>query len=146
MRNTLFLLGSAALAALLGAGCTGPETKLGRGFSNATEIVRMNEMQRSVEENGLFYGTDVGVATGVVQGFDRTLARTGLGIYEVVTFPLPPYHPVLTGYLAPAPQYPDSFAPRKWSEPVFYTDYSLGFSGGDIAPWFPGSRFRVFDN
>jgi putative exosortase-associated protein (TIGR04073 family) len=146
MRNTLFLLGSAAMVALLGAGCAGPEHKLGRGMANATEIVRLNEMQRAVEKNGLFYGTDVGITTGVVQGVDKTLARTGLGIYEVVTFPFPPYHPIWTSYLAPAPEYPDGFAPRKWDEPVFFTDYSLGFSGGDIAPWVPGSRFRVFDN
>jgi putative exosortase-associated protein (TIGR04073 family) len=146
MRNTLFLLGSAAMVVLLGAGCTGPETKLGRGLSNSGEIVRLNEMQRSVEQGGLMYGTDTGITTGVVQGFDRTMARTGLGIYEVVTFPFPPYHPIWTGYLAPKPEYPDSFSPRKWDEPVFWTDYALGFSGGDVAPWIPGSRFHVFDN
>ena len=22
----------------------------------------------------------------------------------------------------------------------------VGYSGGDVAPWFPGSRFRIFDN
>jgi putative exosortase-associated protein (TIGR04073 family) len=146
MRNILFLLGSVAMTALLGVGCTGPEQKLGRGMANAGEIVRLNEMNRSVEQNGIFSGTDVGITTGLVQGFDRTLARTGLGIYEVLTFPLPPYHPIWTSYLAPKPEYPDGFAPRKWDEPVFYTDYSLGFSGGDIAPWIPDSHFRVFDN
>lgn len=146
MRNTLFLLGTAAVAALLCAGCAGPETKLGRGMSNAGEIVRLNEMHRSVEQDGVFYGTDVGVTTGIVQGFDKTMARTGVGLYEIITFPFPPYHPVLTSYLTPKPQYPDDFAPRKWDEPVFDTDYSLGFSGGDVAPWMPGSRFRVFDN
>ena len=146
MRNILFLLGSVAITAVLAVGCSGPEHKLGRGLSNMGEIVRLNEMQRSVEEGGLFYGTDTGITTGLVQGFDRTIVRTGLGIFEVVTFPLPPYRPLLTSYLAPKPEYPDSFAPRKWDEPVFYTDYSLGFDGGDIAPWMPGSRFRVFDN
>jgi hypothetical protein len=30
--------------------------------------------------------------------------------------------------------------------PVLDTDHSMGFSGGEVAPWFPGSRFRVFDN
>jgi putative exosortase-associated protein (TIGR04073 family) len=134
------------MVALLGVGCTGPEQKLGRGMSNAGEIVRLNEMQRSIEQGGVFYGTDTGITTGVVQGFDRTVARTGLGVYEVLTFPLPPYHPIWTSYLAPMPEYTDSYKPRKWDEPIFFTDDSLGFSGGDIAPWIPGSRFHVFDN
>jgi putative exosortase-associated protein (TIGR04073 family) len=142
----MFLLGSVALVALMAAGCTGPEEKLGRGIANATSIGRLDEWNRSVEQNGLFYGTDTGVATGVVQGFDRTMARTGLGIFEIVTAPFPPYHPLWTSYLAPQPEYPDGYAPRKWDEPVFYTDDALGFSGGDIAPYVPGSHFRVFDN
>lgn len=146
MRNTLFLLGSAALVALLGVGCAGPEQKLGRGFSNAGEVVRLNEFQRSVEQDGLFYGTDTGMTTGVVQGVDHTVERTGLGLFEILTFPFPPYHPVLTSYVPAKPQYADAYAPRKWADPIFDTDYSLGFSGGDVAPWFPGSRFRVFDN
>jgi len=25
-------------------------------------------------------------------------------------------------------------------------DTALGFSGGDLAPMIPGSRFRIFDN
>jgi hypothetical protein len=28
---------------------------------------------------------------------------------------------------------------------VFETDINLGFSGGDVAPIIPGSRFRIFD-
>lgn len=146
MRNTFFLLGAAGLAALLCVGCAGPEAKLGRGMANASEIFRMNEMHRSVEQDGLFYGPVDGVATGVVQGVDKTLARTGVGIYEVLTYPFPPYHPVWTSYLTPSPSFPDAYAPRLWDEPVFNTDMSLGFSGGAIAPWFPGSRFTVFDN
>jgi len=30
-------------------------------------------------------------------------------------------------------------------DPTFGPDAALGFSGGDIAPIFPGSRFRIFD-
>ena len=86
------------------------------------------------------------MATGMIKGIHRTLARTGVGIYEVVTSPFPPYGPVWTSYLTPMPGYPDAFTPRKWDQPVFDTDHALGFSGGDVAPWFPGSRFRVFDN
>jgi putative exosortase-associated protein (TIGR04073 family) len=146
MRNTISLLGSFALVALLGVGCAGPEQKFGRGVSNMAEIARGTEFQRSVEQGGLFDGTDNGVAIGAVRGFNRTLARTGLGVFEVVTSPLPPYGPVWTSYLNPRPNHPDSFAPRSWSDSIFDSDYSLGFSGGTVLPWIPGNRFRVFDN
>ncbi|MDB6068295.1 MAG: hypothetical protein JWR26_4503 [Pedosphaera sp.] len=146
MRITLSLLGSLALTAMLGVGCAGPESKMGRGINNMTEIVRASEFQRSVEQAGLFQGPDAGITSGVVRGVDRTLARTGVGIYEVITFPFPPYHPVCTGYLSPRPLYPDSYRPRKWADSIFDTDAATGFSGGDVAPWFPGSHFRIFDN
>ncbi len=146
MRTTLFVLIPLAAVAVFGFGCANVEQKLGRGAANTAEIVRWGEMQRSIEQDGLFEGTDVGVATGMIQGFDKTMTRTGVGIYEIVTAPFPPYHPVLTNYLTPKPGYPDAYQPRKWSDPVFDTDHNLGFSGGDVAPWFPGSRFTVFDN
>lgn len=106
MRNTIYLLSSIALVVLGGVGCAGPEQKLGRGLSNMTEIARGGEFERSEEQAGLFQGTDSGVATGFVRGVNRTLARTGVGIYEVVTAPLPPYGPVWTDYLAPSPSIP----------------------------------------
>jgi putative exosortase-associated protein (TIGR04073 family) len=146
MRNTVCLLGALALVALMGAGCAGPEQKFGRGLGNTTEIVRGGEFQRGMEQGNLFAGPDTGFTTGFMQGFDKTMARTGVGIYEIVTFPLPPYHPVCTDYLSARPGYPDSYQPRKWAEPFLDTDHYVGFSGGDIAPWFPGSHFTVFDN
>ncbi|MDB6121022.1 MAG: hypothetical protein JWQ71_15 [Pedosphaera sp.] len=146
MRKTLSLLGALALTAVLGVGCAGTEQKFGRGLGNMTEIVRGNEFQRSVEQGGIFDGPDTGISTGFVRGVNKTLARTGVGLYEVVTAPFPPYDPVFTDYLSPRPQYPDSFRPRKWADSIFDNDQSMGFSGGDVAPWFPGSRFRVFDN
>ncbi len=146
MRNTVLLLGSFALMTLLVAGCAGPEQKFGRGIGNMTEVIRGGEFERSVENAGLFDGPDTGFATGVARGFNRTMARTGVGIYEVITAPLPPYGPVWTSYLTPRPLYPDNFHPRNWAEPMFDTDNSLGFSGGQVAPWFPASHFRVFDN
>jgi len=146
MRNISYLAGFLGLVALMGAGCAGPEQKLGRGLSNTGEIVRLNEFQRSEEQSGLFEGTDTGITTGFVRGIDHTLARTGVGIYEIVTFPIPPYRPVFTDYMSPKPQYPDDYKPRKWSDAMFDTDRMMGFSGGDVAPWFPGSKFRVFDN
>jgi hypothetical protein len=76
---------------------------------------------------------------------NRTLARTGLGIFELVTAPFPPYDPMFTDYLAPGPVYPDNHHPRRLSDSLFATDTTLGFSGGDVAPMIPGSRFRIFE-
>ncbi len=146
MRNTVFFLGAFALVVLLGAGCAGPEQKLGRGFSNITEPTRMAELSRSEEQGALFSGTDTGFSTGFVQGMNKTVSRTALGAFEIVTFPLPPYRPLCTDYLNPSPQYPDAFHPRKWADPMFDNDKYLGFSGGEVMPWFPGSKFRIFDN
>jgi len=146
MRKTLALVVPAVLLSLLVAGCAGPEKKLGRGMANFAEITRWSEFNRSMEQHGLRDGADVGMATGAAEGVPRVFARTGLGIYEVLTFPIPPYHPIMTKSIPAKPRYPDAYQPRKWSEAVLDTDHSLGFSGGDIAPWFPGSRFRVFDN
>ena len=146
MRNTLSLLGFAALVVCLGAGCAGPEAKFGRGIGNITEATRAGEFERSFEQEAMFGGPDVGMGTGFVRGVNHTLARTGVGVYEIVTAPLPPYGPVFTSYVAPKPLYPDTYRPRKWSDAMFDNDRMTGFSGGDVAPWFPGSRFRVFDN
>ena len=87
-----------------------------------------------------------GYTTGFVRGFDRSVARTALGVYEIVTFPLPPYHPMFTSYLTPEPVYPGSYKPGLISDTLFDTDTYMGFSGGDVAPFIPGSRFKVFDN
>jgi hypothetical protein len=50
--------------------------------------------------------------------------------------------PAFTEY----PIYPDSYKPSLIDDSTFHTDTALGFSGGDIAPFVPGSRFRIFDN
>jgi putative exosortase-associated protein (TIGR04073 family) len=152
MRISLLTLASTAAVALFVSGCAGPEQKLGRGFSNTFEVVRGGEMSRSIEQTTLFNSPDAGYTGGVVTGFDRTLARTGLGIWEIVTFPIPNhsdayganYGPLATHYLSPNPAYPDSYKPT-WpaNDSRLETDTCLEFSGGDIAPWFPGSRFSV---
>lgn len=141
-----FLSCAALLVAVLATGCAGAQNKLGRGVNNMLEPVRLAEWQRSVEQAELFKSPNNNFHTGMVRGFTRTMARTGLGIYEVVTFPIPSYEPTWTSYLKPNPQYPDSNKPGLPDGPVFRTDDSLGFSGGDIAPAIPGSRFRVFNN
>lgn len=143
MRNVISLL---ALAALFTSGCAGPEQKFGRGMSNTFEIVRAGEMRRSIEQTAVFESPSAGYTVGAVRGLNRTLARTGLGIYEIVTAPFPPYHPIWTSYLSPGPVYPESYKPGLISDSMFDTDTYTGFSGGEVAPFVPGSRFRVFDN
>lgn len=161
----LSLLG---LATLLAAGCAGPEKKLGRGMLNVTEFARMGEMRRSMEQTALWENTDTVYTTGVIRGFNRSLVRTVVGAFEVATFPIPTptYNAMFTSsqHLYPDPSvktksypfggmvlpeypvYPDSYKPGLVSDSTFHTDTSLGFSGGDVAPFMPGSRFKIFDN
>ena len=135
----------AAALLLTAVGCAKTEAKLGRGMRNMTEVVRWGEMQRSIEQTALFDSPDMAYTTGVVRGFNKTMARTGIGIYEVVTAPFPPYDPVFTNYLPEHPQRPDSARGQMLSDPMVGPDTYLGFSGGDIAPLIPGCRFRIFD-
>ena len=143
-------LAVAALAAFFMSGCAGPEQKLGRGMRNFSEIVRMGELRRSFEQTSVFESPNVGATTGVVRGFDRSMARTGLGLFEIVTSPFPMpgagYNPICTRYLTPNPVYPDSYKPGLPSCSTLDTDTYTGYSGGDVAPAIPGSRFKVFDN
>ena len=152
--------------ALLAAGCAGPERKLGRGILNATELARGGEIHRSMEQTYLWENTDSTYTTGLIRGLNRSFARTGIGIYEILTFPFPSYEPMLTStnriypdpnvrnrkypwggmVLTEYPTYPDSYRPGIIADSIFQTDTSLGFSGGDVAPMVPGSRFRIFDN
>jgi putative exosortase-associated protein (TIGR04073 family) len=155
MRNKVFYFLSLIAVAGLAAGCAGPEQKLGRGMSNLVEFARLGELSRSMEQAAIFdtpgHG---GSATGVIHGINRSLERTGAGLYEVLTFPIPNgrygnYDPVFysQGYLhSPDPAYPDSYKPDWLADSILSPDTSLGFAGGDIAPWIPGSRFRIFDN
>lgn len=139
-------LALAALAAVFTSGCAGPEEKLGRGVSNVLEPSRLGEMRRSIEQTAIFESPSAGYTVGVVRGFDHTVARTVMGVYEVATFPLPPYQPLFTSYVKPGPVYPESYKPGLISDSTFDTDTYMGFSGGDVAPFIPGSRFKVFDN
>jgi putative exosortase-associated protein (TIGR04073 family) len=146
MRKTFTFLGAILTLGLLATGCAGPERKLGRGLNNFYEVVRGGELRRSVEQSALFDSPDVGYTTGFVRGFNRSVARTAIGLYEIVTFPIPSYEPLATNYLKPNPVYPDSYKPRLIADSLFATDTAIGFSGGDVAPFIPGSRFRIFEN
>ena len=150
MRKSLLL--SAIALALFATGCASPdqgfafEQKFGRGLRNLTEFARGGEIRRSMEQTALLDGPDMGYSTGFIRGFNRSLVRTGVGVYEMITAPFPPYDPVFTDYMTVNPVYPDSYTPHLMADPTFGPDTSLGFAGGDVAPFFPGSRFRIFDN
>lgn len=144
MIKTLSLLAMVAVASLFATGCAGPEKKFGRGMNNIGEVIRWGELRHSREQAGIWKGPNAAVGGGLVSGFNKSLVRIGTGIYEVATFPIPSYEPVLTHYISPSPSYPDSYHPGLPDDPLFHTDTNLGFSGGDVAPIIPGSRFAVF--
>ncbi|HXG47007.1 MAG TPA: exosortase system-associated protein, TIGR04073 family [Methylomirabilota bacterium] len=155
---------TAGAAGLL-AGCAGPEEKFGRGLRNLTEFARLGEIQRSIEQTSLWDGPAQGATTGFIRGFNRSMARTGIGLYEVVTAPFPGYGPIAapkarlfpdpsiqtTRYpygglaLTENPMHPASHTPGFRASSIFETDRALGFSGGDVLPMVPGNRFRVFE-
>ncbi len=151
MRSSLLSAFFVALGAVLLVGCKGPEQKLGRGISNVTEFTRLGEIRRSVEQTALWDGPQQAYTTGFISGVNRSVIRTLVGAYEIVTFPIPSYDPWLRpgNRLMPDatvdPVYPDSYQPGLMADGVFETDVNLGFSGGDTAPFIPGSRFRIFD-
>ncbi len=141
MRISFSLLVIAA-AGLLATGCAGPEKKLGRGINNVTEITRMGEIRKSMEQTALWENRESTYTTGFIRGLNKTVARTVVGAFEIVTFPIPSYEP----YLKPEhPVFPHSYRPGLLADPTFGPDVALGFSGGDVAPFLPGSRFRIFD-
>ena len=164
MSKPLLLLMAVAMAGL--CGCAGPENKLGRGLMNVTEFARLGELRRSIEQTALWDGSEHAYTTGIIRGVNRSLVRTGVGVYEIVTFPIPSYEPVFApesevypdesvrylkpkwgGYVQPVDAvYPASYKPALAASPTFDTDTSLGFSGGDVFPRAPGSRFRIFDH
>ena len=58
--------------AVFATGCAGPEEKLGRGISNVTELARMGEIRRSMEQTALWEGADKAYTTGVIRGFNKS--------------------------------------------------------------------------
>ena|SRR5271157_2941716 len=148
MRTVTPLLLLAALAALFTAGCAGPEQRLGSGINNATEFVRLGEMQRSIEQYTIF-DPQAGFATGVIHGFDESVYRTVAGAYQIATFPagnLLTQTSFEQKYMPKGTPYPDSYHPGLPYTSTFQTDTYIGFSGGNIAPFVPGNRFSIFEN
>src|SRR5213078_5088993 len=118
MGKSLLLLSAAAGLALFASGCASTdqgfafEQKFGRGLRNATEFARGGEIRRSMEQTGLLDGPDVAYSTGFIRGFNKSLVRTGVGVYEMITAPFPPHDPVFTDYMSVNPVYPDSYKPH----------------------------------
>jgi putative exosortase-associated protein (TIGR04073 family) len=154
MRKLIFLFAAIA-GTVVFTGCQGPEQKLSRGLDNTFELVRWGDMRRSVEQEAVFSAPNTSYTYGAVHGFDQSIKRAGLGILETVTFFVPNPHsadnwdyktPCWTNSIPVTPQYPESYRPGLISSSTFDTDTYTGFSGGDVAPFIPGSRFEIFDN
>ncbi len=135
-------IGAIAAAALVLTGCAGPERKFSRGVNNVTEFTRLGEIRRSMEQTALWDSSDQAYTLGFVRGLNRSLVRTGVGLYEIITFPIPDYEPI---FMPEHPVYPDASRPNFISDPSWGPDGNLGFSGGDVAPHILGSKFRIFD-
>ena len=147
MRNLFSCIFLFLGVALIVSGCAGPEEKFGRGVSNMMEIARLGELRRSYEQTSVLESPEMGCTTGVLHGIDRTVARTAAGFYEVATFPFPNQSPKGYGpiFLPESPVNPDSYKPSWLADQMMSPDTSLGYGGGDIAPFVPGSRFHIFD-
>ena len=147
MRKTYSFILPLLGAAVIMAGCAGPEQKLGRGMNNVTELVTMGELRRSIEQTTVLGNPGEGYTTGVFHGINRAFERTGAGVYEVATFPFPNHKPHDYGpvFFPANPVNPDSYKPNWYSDQMTSPDTALGFGGGDIAPFMPGSRFHIFD-
>jgi len=146
MRNKFPLLAAVVITGAMAVGCTNVEQKFGRGMNNMFEIVRGGEFRRTFEQTALYEGPDAAYGPGFVTGVNRTLARTGIGVYEIITAPFPPYDPVFTDKFAPGPVYPDNNTPGIIADSMSASDTRVGFSGGEVLPMVPGSRFKIFEN
>jgi len=141
MRSHLLPIAAVTLVAAVLTGCTAAEKKLGRGINNFTEPTRMGEFQRSYEQAVLFDGPGSGT-TGIIRGVNRTIGRTVTGAFEIITFPIPSDPYVMPNTLV----HTDAYTPRRHSATVMGQDSKMGFdASSDVAPWFPGSRFSVFE-
>ncbi|MDA7915669.1 exosortase system-associated protein, TIGR04073 family [Verrucomicrobia bacterium] len=169
MRRSFFATILALTATFLMTGCSGPSYKLGRGINNLGEIIRLGELRRSIEQAGLWEGDHHAFTSGAIRGFNRTIARSLIGVAEIATFPVPSYDPwykrdgfayngdtFIGGpyrkdhiwsldFMTEAPRYPDSYHPGPISDSIFATDTALGFAAGEVVPFVPGSRFHIFD-
>jgi putative exosortase-associated protein (TIGR04073 family) len=117
-------------------------------LNNMGELGRGGEMRRAIEQTAVLDNPDLAFTTGALHGMHRSLVRTFAGVYEVMTFPFPNHAPNDYGPIIHPedPVYPESYRPNWLADQILSPDTALGFGGGDIAPFVPGSRFHVFDN
>ena len=100
------LLGSLVLISLpAGAWAQDPIHKMGRGVVNV--LTGWLELPKQIHLGAQESNPVTGLAQGTLKGMSLTLLRTGIGIYEAVTFPIP---------------YPEHFASPY--EPMELSDYS----------------------
>jgi putative exosortase-associated protein (TIGR04073 family) len=74
-----------------------PLRKLGRGFANL--LFGIVELPNQITKATSDHGGAAGFTYGLGKGFTRWIAREGVGVYEVVTFPVPcpkGYKPIIT--------------------------------------------------
>jgi len=67
----------------------GPTRKLGRGISNL--LFGFTELPYTIATMNDQDGNSAACGYGVVRGIGRSLHRTGTGLYEILTFPVPCY-------------------------------------------------------
>src|SRR2546427_5938207 len=127
MRRSLSLL--TLIAAAIFVGWAGQEHKFGRGMNNVTEIARQGEMRRSIEQTAIWEGAEASYTAGVIRGLNRTIVRTAIGAFEIVTFPLPPYGPLLASTNRLYPDFSIRNSSYPWGgmvlpeDPVFPDNY-----------------------
>ena len=61
--------------------------KLGRGVANL--FLGFTEVPRSMMEVGRYHGQVAGATWGMAEGLCKMIARMGVGLLEIVTFPVP---------------------------------------------------------
>lgn len=64
-----------------------PTRKLSRGVANLT--LGITEVPVTIAQTNEYEGNAAAWTLGVIKGFGRAFARTGVGFYEVVTWPFP---------------------------------------------------------
>lgn len=86
-----------ASGTVTGDGTLGPFEKAGRGLSNVT-LGFLVEWPKTVVVESETHGPAFGMTVGLIKGMGLGLGRTLLGVYELVTFPVPngsDYEPVM---------------------------------------------------
>lgn len=138
---------SASLLAAVGAvslltGCSSMEQKLGRGIANVMEPLRGGEFTRSTEQTYLADGPTVAMSYGKVHGIARTIQRTAVGAFDIVTFPIPT-EPLIT---PSEPVYPDSVKPQMAGNLGVESSQYIGFGSGAVLPGLGTAMFNPLEN